>query len=689
MSRLARVALLSLMGLLASAAPAQAYVVLKHWNSGNTQKWSKATVTWTMTTSTPAGHDPNALQQALAAAFASWQAVPCATIGFTWGGFKAADPGNGIHFYFQQTTWDPAVGDALAYSQSQSDWSGTITSNDIVFNAAQHQWSTAAFAPPGFQDVQGVATHEIGHSLGLDHSRHRQATMFFSGGSADLRSLEPDDQNGLCFLYPKVTFTQGAACDACTADSHCKAGPCLNWGGGHTYCGQTCTSSSQCPSGFSCWQLESGATTCLPDNEFCHQAGQNIAMGDYCYGHETCQAGLFCLPLTDDAMCTRECTAAKPCPSGFACTAGICMKAGSKPYGAPCQESSECATAACIQFQSGGVCSSYCGKNGGSCPAGHQCYQDVACVPPGPSPNGTKCLSPTQCQGTWCEANLCTQPCGVGSPCPTGTTCQGGFCVGAATGGQCQDGGQCPDEMVCQKLASGVTGTCERACNPLLADSGCPGGQVCKWRWEAGTQTITGTCVPAIGGKQVGEACDDVADPCELDLVCVAGTFDTPTCHRDCKIQSNNLGCATLEKCVSLDDPGDPKRGLCIDPNPPQPTADPDPADAGPTAPDVAVAPDAAPAPDPGPEPDTAAADDLAQGADAPPADGAPADALADAPPLIPGTQPGSSGPSGCAGGGGATSAWAWCLALLLGAASRRRRSPRPAACRRARALLW
>ena len=52
-------------------------------------------------------------------------------------------------------------------------------------------------------DLQGVATHEYGHALGLDHSSDPTATMFASSanGAIDFRSIEADDIAGIQFLY--------------------------------------------------------------------------------------------------------------------------------------------------------------------------------------------------------------------------------------------------------------------------------------------------------------------------------------------------------------------------------------------------------------------------------------------------------------------------------------------------------
>jgi len=59
-------------------------------------------------------------------------------------------------------------------------------------------------------DLQGVACHEIGHSLGLDHTGTSGATMFpsISGTGNPQRSIETDDINGIQAIYGVKSATK-------------------------------------------------------------------------------------------------------------------------------------------------------------------------------------------------------------------------------------------------------------------------------------------------------------------------------------------------------------------------------------------------------------------------------------------------------------------------------------------------
>jgi hypothetical protein len=53
-------------------------------------------------------------------------------------------------------------------------------------------------------DLLSIATHEAGHFLGLAHSNKKSATMTAEYSSRDvaMRTLDPDDVDGICEIYP-------------------------------------------------------------------------------------------------------------------------------------------------------------------------------------------------------------------------------------------------------------------------------------------------------------------------------------------------------------------------------------------------------------------------------------------------------------------------------------------------------
>ncbi|MBL4848899.1 MAG: IPT/TIG domain-containing protein [Planctomycetes bacterium] len=87
---------------------------------------------------------------------------------------------------------------------------GTILDGDIIFNG-ELRFTTDPIQEANRFDVQAVATHEIGHLLGFDHSGGTFSTMFASipSGSTYSRSLGGDDAAGAATLYGTGASSRG------------------------------------------------------------------------------------------------------------------------------------------------------------------------------------------------------------------------------------------------------------------------------------------------------------------------------------------------------------------------------------------------------------------------------------------------------------------------------------------------
>ena len=210
------------------AAPAFAYLKLGLSVNGRpvTLKWNVPPVRYHVTERGVPGVNPMDFQAAVARAFATWQAVPTASIAYDFAGYTEALPlsdDGSTTLGFRER---PDLDRVLASTSFLIDAStGELVESDIFFNAA-FPWSTAAAGEAGKYDLESIALHEIGHLSGLGHSAlgetelraeggrrvlAAESVMFpiaFAAGNISDRTLRADDIAGISDLYPDAGFRQ-------------------------------------------------------------------------------------------------------------------------------------------------------------------------------------------------------------------------------------------------------------------------------------------------------------------------------------------------------------------------------------------------------------------------------------------------------------------------------------------------
>ncbi|MDB4954841.1 MAG: hypothetical protein JWO36_2410 [Myxococcales bacterium] len=291
---------------------------------------------------------------AIDAAFATWQAVPCASLTFTNAGMTnlgAAVDGNNV-LLFIESGWTFGTEAAAATSLWIIDGQQTA---DIAFNGQMFTW---AIGPPGaginsnILDVQGVLTHELGHFSGLGHTMRAYDTMYYSWKPwQGQRTLSIDDKLGLCSIYPIhgdecpmpacpaeetcVTHHDGMLCDGAPdpigspcnydrieCDSFCLF-TATNLSQG--YCSKFCTKDSDCPPTHHCAAASAGGTpvkACFMGAQPPPDAG--VAP---CTADSSCPTGQHC--DVANGACTFECRTSADCSGGTTCDdRGFCATGG-------------------------------------------------------------------------------------------------------------------------------------------------------------------------------------------------------------------------------------------------------------------------------------------------------------------------------------------------------------------------
>jgi predicted Zn-dependent protease len=185
-------------------------------------RWTTFPIRYLITNRSVNGVSADQLRAAIDAAFAEWARVEGLSIPAEFAGFTNVEPedNDGLSVIgFQEQAEDENTLGATSFTINSE--TGQILESDIFLNTI-FDWSVAGAGQAGRYDTQAIATHEIGHLLGLGHSALGETTLLESGGRRVLskravmfpiafpagniedRTLEADDRGGITDIYAPV-----------------------------------------------------------------------------------------------------------------------------------------------------------------------------------------------------------------------------------------------------------------------------------------------------------------------------------------------------------------------------------------------------------------------------------------------------------------------------------------------------
>ncbi len=258
----------------------------------------------------------------LVVAIAAWSRASCTSWRARYDGERAAvaaDDGVNVVIFHDDVWPADLVAGAVAQTVIRTDANGFYRDADIHVNGKDFRFSLDGAL--GTLDLRSILTHELGHALGLGHSNDPRATMFATGSGFRWRSLEKDDRDGVCSLYPG---TGAPDCDSvpCPTPYTCVAGACQRpgaTGGGRDVCAPCDRVADACEAagdGARCVDIGAGPT-----------AGRVCGRG--CAGDAECGSGFRCRATTaaGDLQCVSDVACrngASPCDRDAQCKDSVC-----------------------------------------------------------------------------------------------------------------------------------------------------------------------------------------------------------------------------------------------------------------------------------------------------------------------------------------------------------------------------
>jgi len=163
---------------------------------------------------------PSAFVSSLEESFNVWAEIGGVNLGFDKANSsvepQSRDGRNSIAWVdtgWRELAFSPPPNALAVTLSSFSSSSGQVVDADIYFNSEFFDWGVVESEDDyDLVDVQNIATHEIGHLLGLDHSSEDffesefnlyEATMYYASGSGETFRRVPkiDDEYGALNLY--------------------------------------------------------------------------------------------------------------------------------------------------------------------------------------------------------------------------------------------------------------------------------------------------------------------------------------------------------------------------------------------------------------------------------------------------------------------------------------------------------
>lgn len=283
--------------------------------------------------------------QALRDAFRAWECVEGTSLRFVEGegaGPATLDLADGKNTLFWDETGEFGLGPGTLGVTLGDTGGNHRAAADIVFNGAGSSWSTDDV--PSGVDVGAIASHEIGHFLGLDHPCDRnganqevncngpdRSVMTPAWGGELDRAPLPDDEAGVKALYPAGDdgatcagpFRRGERCTCsgdCVEDLVCAA----LFGVDDLRCTETCASDdSDCGNGFAC--LLNPPVGDEPASGTCVKAPETRPAGAVCTASTECATGTCALLFeVTRSVCQAPCSSTSDCDAGV-CFQGFCL----------------------------------------------------------------------------------------------------------------------------------------------------------------------------------------------------------------------------------------------------------------------------------------------------------------------------------------------------------------------------